>query len=81
MSSQGLRDLERRAIEANQRGEPWPHFFSRNTSDIRATEPWNAERYRQLCSRLLHLVLCGDGDGMEPPPLEPWTSDDASIEA
>jgi hypothetical protein len=77
--SKEVQKLERLAIEAHARRGSWAVFHQRHAEAIRCVEPHNRERYRRLCDRLMHLVICGNLDGMTPPgDDEPWLADDAA---
>jgi hypothetical protein len=72
-----FKELERLAVDAHARGESWIIFWERHGNDIKAVYPWNRARLRRLIDRLLHLLTCGDVDGMESIDAPcPWLTDD-----
>jgi hypothetical protein len=86
--SMTTRQLEQLAIEAHDRGDTWPEFWSRHAADVAALELDYCAR-GQFVHRLVGLVVSGDADGQRPagdrlplvddePPSYPAT-DDATV--
>jgi len=73
-----IRKLEQAAIDAHWRGMRWGEFWPTVADLVEKAEPFDRERYHRLVDRLLHLLLCGDLDGQEPPgqPVLPRDWDD-----
>lgn len=74
------KQLERFAVHAFEHGESWNTFWDKHAAAIKAAEPYDAGRYRRLYQRLLHLLTCGDTNGMMPvadDDATPWEADDA----
>jgi hypothetical protein len=76
----GIKDLERSALDAHRNGQGWSEFWQQHADAIRKAEPWNRQRLRRLVDRLLALVTSGDCAGMiavGDTDAEPWEVDDA----
>lgn len=72
-----LRELERAARTAYERGESWFDFWARVSADVKALEPVCIERHRKIASRLLSLVVSGDAPRMIRQTAAPlWAADD-----
>jgi hypothetical protein len=76
--SKAIQTLERAALSAHRRGDTWNDFWPTVAERVRAAVPYNRQARKRLIDRLLHLLVCGDLDGQEPPAIaEPWERDDA----
>ena len=75
--NQSIRDIERAALDFHRHGIGWSEYWARHADAIRKCEPWSRARFRRLIDKLLHLLTCGDADGMEPTDAEPWVQDDS----
>ena len=72
--------LEKLAIDGHRRGMTWDAFWERYGADVRAQVPYDRRRFHQLFRKLLHLLTCGDTDGMhaagDPDAPMQWDIDD-----
>jgi len=68
-------DLLAEAKAAHDAGETWESFEQRTGGHIAAAEPFDAQRWRRLHTRLWMLVHHGDGNTQADDP-EPWRTDD-----
>lgn len=74
-----VKQLERAAKDAHKRGEGWSTFWTANGDAVRQLEPIDRNRFHRLRQRLLSLLVAGNTDGQEPPPvMPPWEVTDAA---
>jgi hypothetical protein len=64
--SMNRKELETKAIRANEAGMTWPEFWPTVAGDVAALEPWDLEARRKLVRRLSLLLVAGDLDGDRP---------------
>ena len=77
----GIKALERAALDFHRRGVGWTDFWQQHAEQVRECEPFNRARLRRLVNRLLALVASGDTAGMVAvgdDDAEPWLTDDTS---
>jgi len=72
--------LKTAALAEFKSGGDWSRFVDQHGHEIREAERYDAQRYRRLRGRLLHLLTTGDEAGMFPPgdpdALPEWAADD-----
>jgi hypothetical protein len=74
-----IKTLEKAAIKAFRSGQSWDAYWQQHGADVRQIEPYNTRNFGRLYRRLMHMVLCGDTDGMTPiddGATMPWIADD-----
>ena len=80
-----VKELEKLAIAAHRRGEGWSEFWTPETAElVRQAQPYDGAAYQRLSHKLLHLLICGNGDGHRPVDLDApqqWDLDHAQHEA
>lgn len=70
-----IKQLERVALAAHQRGESWVGLWPSIADDVRQCEPYDRRRYHRLVAKLMSLCLSGD-EGPKPYDSLPWLADD-----